>query len=85
MIIHHISIMNAPFLLVTSLFFASLTFNDTLKMLLDLRVVDLLHFGVLLVWLVLGTGLDKMHLHVHVLVSKRDDLPPNAVVVVGIV
>ena len=54
-------------------------------MLLDLRVVVLLHFGVLLEGLVLGTGLDEMHLHVHVLVGERDDLPPNAVVVVGIV
>ena len=54
-------------------------------MLLDLRVVVLLHLGVLLEGLVLGTGLDEMHLHVHVLVGERDDLPPDAVVVGGIV
>ena len=54
-------------------------------MLLDLGVIVLLHFGVLLIWLVLGSSFDKMYLYVHVLVSERDDLPPNAVVVVGIV
>ena len=57
----------------------------TLNVFLDLGVVILLHFGVLLYGLVLGTGLDEMHLHVHVLVSERNDLSPNAVIVVGIV
>ena len=52
---------------------------------LDLGVVVLLHLGVLLEGLVPGTGLDEMHLRVHVLVCERDDLSPNAVVVVGIV
>ena len=57
----------------------------TLNVFLDLGVVFLLHFGVLLYGLVLGTGLYEMHLHVHVLVSERNDLSPNAVIVVGIV
>ena len=53
-------------------------------MLLDLGVIVLLHFGVLLDGLVLGAGLDKMHLHVDVLIGEGDDLPANAVVIVGI-
>ena len=54
-------------------------------MLLDLSVEVLLHFGVLLDGLVLGAGLDKMHLDVNVFISERDNLPANAVVVGGIV
>ena len=64
--------------------FCRLPTKLTLDVLLDLGVVVLLHLGVLLDGLVLGTGLDEMHLHVHVLVSERNDLSPNAVKVVGI-
>ena len=53
-------------------------------MLLDLGVIVLLHFGVLLIWLVLGSGFDKMYLNIHVLVSERNDLSPNAIIVVWI-
>ena len=53
-------------------------------MLLDLGIIVLFHFGVLLDGLVLGAGLDKMHLHVDVLIGEGDDLPANAIVVVGI-
>ena len=53
-------------------------------MLLDLGVIVLLHFGVLLDGLVLGAGLDEMHLDVDVFIGERDNLPANAVVIVGI-
>ena len=64
--------------------FFGLPFKNTLDVLLDLGVVVLLHFGVLLYGLVLGTGLYEMDLNIHVLVSERNDLSPNAIIVVWI-